>query len=127
VAPRRLLGVLVLALLVGLVWMHALGGGHASASAMAGHNSAATASADDACGDHDGSSPCPDRPDHPGPVCQAGAVTGGIVLAPAASGGAIAPSPPEPVKVSTATVAGDAGTGTGCGPPSLNMLSISRT
>jgi hypothetical protein len=115
---------LVIAVLVGLVWMHALGGGHAAAGAMAGHGAAATASADDACGDHGGSSPCPD---HPGPVCQAGAVTGGIVLAPAAATGTIAPSRPEPVRVSTATVAGDAGSGTGCGPPSLNMLSISRT
>jgi hypothetical protein len=123
---RAALPGLILALVVGLVWMHALTAGqHRGAPSVVGY--AESVAAVDACAGHGRPSECPPhQPEHPGPVCQAAAVPGVAVVAvpaPAVAAGRV--SDLRPVPVSAATAAGDAGAGTGCGPPSLTMLSIS--
>jgi hypothetical protein len=116
---------LVVGTILGLVWMHALSGGHELPFAgMPSHS--VMDSVADPCPGPDGSGHCPgDQPQHPGPVCQSGPVTAGVtVTAPVELAVSVAP---PPVRVSGITVAVDAGAGTGCGPLSLIMLSVSRT
>jgi hypothetical protein len=116
---------LIIALIAGLLWMHALGTGHHSAPAAAtGLVSSAIADPCQGGGSH---RDCPsDLPEHPGPVCQAAAVPGGaaaMAVPDQGAGFAWAGTDP-PVRV---TVATSAVRGSGCGPPSLTLLSISRT
>jgi hypothetical protein len=108
---RRVL--VVLATLIGLVFMHQLGGppphGH--------HDHAAHRTAVTHCD-------CPDVPHgHPGQVCQAKpphSSTG--VPAPAT---ALPPSPATPDRPLTLSTAdGDAAGGSGCGPPARALLSV---
>jgi hypothetical protein len=118
---RAVLAAFVLTVVAGLVWMHALGAGHRG-SAVNPHGHAAVQVP---CEGH-GSQPCPPAPSHHGgSVCQSGAVAQGYTV-PAPQPAVSAGEPVRPM-LSVATVATDAGVGTGCGPPSLTMLSISRT
>ena len=125
-ARGRLAFALAIAVIAGLVWMHALGGGHDGTASHGGHDAAATA--DHRCAGHD-RAPCPADPDRDhDPTCQTGAVGGPFTLAgPQPAGVPAAPARPLPTAPSPATAAVEAGTGSGCGPPSLAKLSISRT
>ena len=126
-APARLC-LLVLAILAGLVWMHALSGSHHTAShsthphPAVAHGTAAVSP----CPEVYGSPPCPPhRPGRHSAVCESAAVPNPFVVALPASlhaGTQVDPGPNTAVVPAT-----EAGTGTGCGPPSLTMLSISRT
>jgi hypothetical protein len=128
----RLVAGLVLGVLAGLLWMHALTvrhhgfmappGSHPAAASDAHHGMAGT----NVCGHHDGVPHGPASPlGHPTQVCQSGAVAAGF--APTVPD-ACAWSGPPPVAVpARSSPAAEAGAGTGCGPPSLTMLSISRT
>ena len=112
----------VVAVVSGLVWMHALGGGHHRHTAShAGHGQQA---ADDVCTGHDTSRPCPTEPGNEHPVCQSGPVTGSFTIAEPQPVGwpEHRSSPVDPVSAALAV-----SDGSGCGPPSLTMLSISRT
>jgi hypothetical protein len=117
---------LVLATLVGLVVMHQLAGGPHPVDHPHAAGAATVLAAHPPC--PPGQGQCPDDPHgHPGQVCQPGT--------PSASTGTAAPAQPSvravpatPVApVSPRTAAGEAGHGSGCGPPSLTLLSISRT
>jgi hypothetical protein len=127
VVLRRVLCLVVLVLVAGVVWMHAVSGGHHAPAPLMDHSAGATA--DVPCDGHQ-ATPCPHDPvdGHPGPLCQSGAVSTGTV--PAAMPpltGLAPPVPGDEALTATATVAAEAGSGSGCGPPSRTMLSISRT
>ena len=128
-AARRA-GMFVAVLLVlGVAWMHTLAmapllvGDHTD-----GHIGMAMAAAPHCVAGGHGT-PCHDAPhgdDHAASMCQS--------TPPAAGGGhipALTPSlltaPLPPACAWPTTVAVDAAAGSGCGPPSLTMLSISRT
>jgi hypothetical protein len=123
---------LTLAVLAGLLWMHALTVGHHDFAAPRGGHPAGAPDAHhgvagaNLCGHHDGVPHGPARPlGHPAQVCQSAAVAAGF--APTVPD-ACAWFGPAPVAVPARwSPAADAGAGTGCGPPSLTMLSISRT
>jgi hypothetical protein len=124
-AWRRTLCGMPLALIVGLLWMHGLSTGHHDAgSAVGGLSSAAVTT--DLCDGHDKPMHCPtDRGHHSTSVCQSPALGNGFTPAPPQAQTGASPSPGSPILV--ATTADAAGNGTGCGPPSLTMMSISRT
>lgn len=125
--------VLVLAILLGVLGMHAL----ASPASVHGHSA----------GSHHGAAgswlvgppvdvhaghgypdpcalPCPDDTGHPGAVCEAAGVASAPILPLLAPTGTAVPSRQSRL---TVTAAEDAAHGSGCGPPSLTALSISRT
>jgi len=122
--------VLVLAVLLGVLGMHALAppasahqhpaGSHHGVwlisppvAAHAGHGSPEPCAV-----------PCPDDTGHPGAVCEAAAVASAPTLPPLAPTGMAVPFRQSRL---TVTAAEDAAHGSGCGPPSLTALSISRT
>ncbi len=127
--------VLVLAILLGVLGMHALASpasvlGHPAGSDHGAAGSWHTASwpvgaqhaghgSFDTC-----AVPCPDDARHPGAVCEAAAVASAPTLPPLAPTGTAVPSRQSRL---TVTAAEDAAHGSGCGPPSLTALSISRT
>jgi hypothetical protein len=122
---------LVLGVLAGLLWMHALTVGHHDvASTLGSHPAAATdahhgVAGSNVCGHHDRSPHGPAKPlGHPTQVCQSSAPTTGS--APTVPD-ALALYGPAAIAVPARwSPAAEAGAGTGCGPPSLTMLSISR-
>lgn len=118
---------LIIALIAGLVWMHALSAGHQSDTVPAAgqvHSSAAA----DPCMNGDRHTECPVHlPEHPGPICQSGALPAGAAAVTAASTAGVRIEVIVPGPVSAVTAALDRGAGSGRGPPSLTMLSISRT
>jgi hypothetical protein len=124
---RQVLCLVVFVLVAGVVWMHAVSGGHhLPAAPLVDHSAGA---ADMPCDGHH-STPCPADPvdGHPGPLCQSGAVSPGTASAAMPPLTGLAPSGPgDGTVTAAATVAAEAGSGSGCGPPSLTMLSISRT
>lgn len=127
--------VLVVAILLGVLGMHALAfpasvHGHPVGShhGVAGfwHTGSGPVGAEHA---GHGSSvpcavPCPDDTGHRGAVCEAAAVASAPTLPPLAPTGTAVPSRQSRL---TVTAAEDAAHGSGCGPPSLTALSISRT
>ncbi|HEX6074813.1 MAG TPA: DUF6153 family protein [Micromonosporaceae bacterium] len=120
---------LIVAILLGVLGMHAITSPVAVHSGGFGHGPAVAGQADHpGCerSAHPGEVPCPDDgTGHPGAVCQAGAVTFASALpAPSDPGTPVTPVSSSPL---TATASEDAAHGTGCGPPSLTGLSISRT
>jgi hypothetical protein len=116
-------------LVLGVAWMHTLAmapllaGGHTD-----GHTGMATAAAPHCVAGGHGT-PCHDPPhgdDHAASMCQSTPPTTGGVHIPALT--LSLPMAPLPTaRAWPATVAADAAAGSGCGPPSLTMLSISRT
>lgn len=120
------LACLVVGTIIGLVFMHALSGGHELLLPPGMPAHAATSPVADPCHDSDRRGHCPtDQPRHPGPMCQSTPATAGAVIP------ALVRSPVPVAALPTAllrdTAAGEVGAGSGCGPPSLTMLSISRT
>ncbi|HWG98965.1 MAG TPA: DUF6153 family protein [Pilimelia sp.] len=134
---RATMLIIIMAVVGGLVWMHALSDGHGDAgNGGVRHGSADTPrtahasvlAAGPGGEDHRDTSPCPaDRSGHPGPMCQSGAVPAGIAPAPPNAPAVALPPPTRSTPSLARTTAADAGAGTGCGPPSLTLLSISRT
>jgi hypothetical protein len=123
---------LVLGVLAGLLWMHALTlghhgfaatlGGHPAGSPDAHHGVAGT----NVCGHHDGVPHGPAGPrGYPTQVCQSAAVAAGF--APTVPDSTAWAGPVPLALPACWSPAAEAGAGTGCGPPSLTMLSISRT
>jgi len=119
---------LLVALLAGLLGMHALsplpaGGGptptavwHVEQHAQhSGH------------GDPDGQPLPGGHRQHSGPVCQAGAVGTSGVAGTAVLAVAVVQTPAGQPAALPLTAAAEAAGGSGCGPPSLMALSVSRT
>jgi Family of unknown function (DUF6153) len=117
--------VLVVSLLIGLRCMNALDG-HADPSGHQG--TIGVAAAQVLCQPGDGLRTEPRDDDH---CCHArlACKSGAIAVGPLVTPPALPPADWAPVQVTmlTATAADDAAAGTGRGPPSLDMLSISRT
>ncbi|GAA3259623.1 hypothetical protein GCM10010532_111050 [Dactylosporangium siamense] len=116
-------------LVLGVAWMHTLAMAPLPAGGYAGGHTRMAMAAAPHCVAGEHGTPCRDAPHgsgHAASMCQS--------TPPAAEGmhiPALTPSPltaPRPAtRAWPATTAVDAAAGSGCGPPSLTMLSISRT